>query len=95
MLEAIGYIGSTFLAICGLPQAIQSYKNGHSHGMNFATVLLWFSGEVLVLVYILPKKDLPLLLNYLSNLAIVGTILKYKIWPRAGGRNDNSYGDRI
>lgn len=81
-MEVFGYIGSFLLAICGLPQAMQSIKDGHSNGINVATALLWLFGEIFIIIYVLPKGDIPLLLNYFSNLLIIGTITKYKFFPR-------------
>lgn len=82
MIELSGYLGAFLLAICGLPQAVQSYKQGHSNGINIATVLMWFWGEIFIIIYVLPKGDIPLLLNYAANLAIISTIARYKFWPR-------------
>ena len=78
MLEVIGFIGSTLLAVCGIPEVVRTIKDNKCHlGWNF--LLLWFGGEILMLTYIIPMKDLPLLLNYIFNTALVGIMLFYKI----------------
>jgi uncharacterized protein with PQ loop repeat len=81
-LTLIGYIGGILLAICGAPQAYLSYKQGHSDGISILFLLLWSFGEIFTLIYIIPKIDIPLLLNYTSNLFFLLIIWKYKIFRR-------------
>jgi len=80
-MDNIGWLGSIMLAICGLPQAWESYKTKSSAGLNWGFISLWFCGEILTFVYILPKMDLPLLLNYSANILFIGVIIYYKINP--------------
>lgn len=82
MTEVLGWIGSFLFAICGLPQALQSIRDGHSRGMNWGFISAWLGGEILTILYVLPKMDLPLLANYFSNLVFLLVILKYKIQER-------------
>jgi len=82
MLEAVGWLGGFLLAICGAPLAWQSYKNGHSEGIAWGFLWLWFWGEVLVLIYVLPQFLWPLILNYTFNIFLITIILWYKIKPR-------------
>jgi uncharacterized protein with PQ loop repeat len=81
-MDIIGYIGSIMLAICGLPQAIESYKTKSSEGLTWGFLALWFFGEILTFVYVLPKMDLPLLINYSANLLFLSVIIYYKIKPK-------------
>lgn len=81
-MELIGYIGSICLAICGLPQCVLSIKNGHSNGISLGFLLLWSLGELFTLFYIIPKADVPLLLNYSANLVLLAVIWKYRLFPR-------------
>lgn len=81
-MEAIGWLGSILFAICGLPQAIQSIKDGHSRGLNWFFLLAWFGGEVLTIAYVWPKADWPLLFNYLTNLVFLLIMLRYKVKER-------------
>ncbi|CAB4174966.1 COG4095 Uncharacterized conserved protein [uncultured Caudovirales phage] len=81
-MEIIGWIGSVLFAICGLPQAIQSYNEGHSDGLNWLFILPWLFGELFTLIYIIPKGDMPLIFNYVLNLVFLLVILYYKIKPR-------------
>lgn len=90
-LSTIGYIGSILLALCGLPQAFMSIRQGHSRGISVLFLIMWTLGEILTLVYIIPKSDAPLLINYLSNLIFLAIIWKYKIYPR---NKDDRYDSR-
>jgi|APGre2960657468_1045069.scaffolds.fasta_scaffold103533_2 uncharacterized protein with PQ loop repeat len=82
MLEYSGWIGSFLFALCGLPQAIQSYTDKHSDGLNWLFIIAWFFGEIFTLVYIIPKGDIPLIVNYSVNLVFVLVIAYYKLYPR-------------
>ena len=81
-LKILGWLGSICLAICGIPQAWQSIKDKHSHGISWGFVLLWAFGEIFALAYVYDKLDLPLLLNYATNILILGVILYFKINPK-------------
>jgi uncharacterized protein with PQ loop repeat len=82
IFEILGWLGSICLAICGIPQAWQSFKDKHSHGISWGFVLLWAFGEMFALAYVYDKLDLPLLLNYATNILILGVILYFKINPK-------------
>jgi len=81
-LITIGYVGSILLAVCGAPQAYMSYKQGHSDGISILFLLMWSLGEILTLIYIIPKIDIPLLLNYTSNIIFLSVIWKFKLFKR-------------
>lgn len=83
LFSLMGWLGSVCLAICGVPQAIQSFKDKHSDGISWGFLLLWTFGEIFALAYVYDKLDLPLLVNYTSNILIVGVMLYYKIYPKA------------
>ena len=85
MLSIAGWIGSLLLAFCAVPQAIQSYRQKHSHGISKLFLMMWMVGEILTAAYILPKKDYPLLVNYAINIACLVVISKYKWYPKNMG----------
>jgi len=89
MLELIGWIGSIAFAISGLPQAIYSYKQGHSRGITWGLIWCWWVGEWFSLIYVIPLGKLPLIINYLGNIVFVGVITYYKIWERKLGDTKN------
>lgn len=82
IFELCGWLGSICLAICGIPQAWQSYKDKHSDGISWGFLLLWAFGEIFALAYVYDKLDLPLLLNYATNILILAVILYYKVKPQ-------------
>ena len=82
-MEYIGWVGSIFLAICGLPQAYASWKQGHSNGISSGFLALWGFGEVLTLLYVIHKMDAPLLLNYFTNILSLSVIIFYKLNPKS------------
>ena len=74
----IGWIGSVLLALCAIPLAWQSYKQKHSRGISSLFLAMWFAGELLTTLYILPKKDYPLLFNYGLNIVCLVVVIRYK-----------------
>ena len=82
MIQLIGYIGSLAYAVCGLPQAIMSIKNGHSQGISRGYAFLSLAGSILSLVYAFPRHDYVLLLNFGTNIIVWGIVLKYSYFER-------------
>lgn len=78
-MEILGWIGSILLAFCGLPQAWESYKTKSSAGLTWGLLSMWFTGEIITFIYILPKLDLPLIFNYGANIVFLAIIVFYKI----------------
>ena len=84
IVELIGYVGAACFAICAVPQALASWRQGHSNGISWMFLLLWTVGEVLTLAYIVATTaQPPLLINYTANLLCLCTILWYRAKPRA------------
>lgn len=83
MIETIGIIAGILFAVCGAPQAYQSWKAGNSNGISPWLLWMWWLGEVLMLVYVYATHgfDVPLMINYLGNLVFVTVILKYLHFP--------------
>ena len=81
-MEMIGWFGSILLAVCGLPQAIESYKTKSSEGLTWGFIGMWFIGEIFTIIYILPQMVLPLLFNYTANIIFLSIIIYYKINPK-------------
>ena len=78
----IGWLGGLLLALCGLPQAVQSVQQGHSQGVSELFITMWGVGEILLMVYVLrsrAKPDWPLLFNYAMNLTFIGIIAYYML----------------
>jgi uncharacterized protein with PQ loop repeat len=82
LLELVGWVGSVLLAFCGLPQAVASWRNGNSSGVSWGLLVMWGLGEVLTLFYVLPRMEIPLLFNYVTNILFIVVISYYKLRPR-------------
>lgn len=80
--ELIGWMGGILLAICAIPQAFLSYKQGHSKGIAIGMLVTWLLGEIFTLVYVIPKLDWPLIVNYTANIFCIGVICWYRAFPR-------------
>ena len=80
MLTWIGWLGGLLLAVCAVPQAIQSYRDGHSDGITWSLLWLWGMGEVLTFIYVgVTDWRWPLITNYICNIAAILIIGWYKI----------------
>ena len=82
MLDFAGWIGAVCFAVCGMPQALQSIKQGHSRGLNNIFLACWFFGEIFTIIYVWPKSDFPLLVNYFVNLLFLVIMGYYKFFER-------------
>lgn len=82
LMDVVGWVGATLLAFCALPQAVESWSNKSSRGITWGMLGMWGLGEVLTLLYVLPKMDMPLLFNYLANIVFLSVIIYFKIWPK-------------
>ncbi len=82
-MEAAGWIGNFFLAICGVPQAIKAIEEHDAQGVSGGFLFLWGTGEILAGIYAifcLPyPSNAPILLNVTLNVALVAIISFYKI----------------
>jgi len=82
LLEIAGWIGAFLFCVSGLPQAWQCIKQGHSEGLSKSFLQMWIWGEILTLIYVLPKWHWPLIANYAINIVIIGIIIWYRYLPR-------------
>jgi len=84
LFTILGALGAIFFALSGLPQAVRSYRDGHSNGVLHGTIWLWLLGEACMMAYASKRypEDYVLIGNYILNLVMVLIITKYKYWPR-------------
>ena len=84
-MDIVGWVGSFLLTFCGVPLAWQSYKDGHSIGVNNTFLQMWLWGEILVLIYVIAQPILlyPLIANYAFNIVVIAVIYWYKVYPRS------------
>lgn len=76
VLEAIGWIGSVCLATCSIPELYDSIQKGHNSSSPWF-LYLWLVGEVFLLIYVVPKREYPLIFNYLFNIILISGLVYY------------------
>ena len=77
-MEIIGYLGGMLLALCALPEAVRTIQEKHCH-ISWGMLLMWASGEILMLTYSTKYWDWSLMGNYGFNLIIISPMLYFKI----------------
>jgi len=77
-MEELAWIGNLLLALCGLPLMIEAIQKKKSV-VSTPFYLTWFLGELFVLVYAFHLGKLPLIFNYISNVAFLAVVGYYKI----------------
>ena len=80
-MDLIGYVSGILLAICGLPEAIRSYKNKKCD-IGWLFLIMWFLGELGLLIYEYKTLALPRILNYCCNIVFISVMLYYKFTGR-------------
>jgi uncharacterized protein with PQ loop repeat len=71
------------LIMSAAPQAYKAFRDGHSRGISGAFLILLMVGFSLMSLYlILTKPVYPVLINYLSNMVMMGVVAYYKLFPR-------------
>ena len=76
-METVGWLGGILLSLCAAPELVKTVRE-RKCGIGAAMLLLWGVGEILMLIYVLPKLDYPLIFNYALNLTLVGILSWYK-----------------
>lgn len=77
-MELISYLGSLCLAFCGLPEVIRSIKNKKCD-IGWGMILMWQLGEIMLLIYVIDRKEHALMINYLVNSILVSVLFYYKV----------------
>jgi len=84
MADLVGWIGSVLFAVCGAPQALKSFREGHSRGMSPAFMAFWLAGELCYLYSTVAKFGFVswLVVNFLGNIFFVLVIIFFALFPR-------------
>ena len=77
MTNIVVTLGSVLLALCGLPEAIASYKTKKC-SVGWGMLLMWLFGEILLTIFAFQTHQYVLLINYFANLTFVGIMIRYK-----------------
>lgn len=83
-MELIGWASALCFGLCALPQTLKSVRTGRAEDLAWGFLVLWLIGEFLGFAYVLPKRHLPILANYVLNVAFVIPIVVVKL--RGGAR---------
>lgn len=84
MIETIGWAGNILFAICGLPQAIKTWRTKKVADLSGLFLWLWLLGEMLTFVYIVVvdirdnTSHYPLYFNYTFNMCLA----VYLVWAK-------------
>lgn len=74
----IGILGSICFSVSAVPEVINAFETSNV-GITDGTLILWFTGELCSVVYVLYKdKDKIQLANYLFNLACITVLIYFK-----------------
>ena len=74
-MAALAYIGSIALAVCALPLAYSAWKN-ECDDTNLGLLVLWTIGEICLAISY--YHDPALMLNYVTNLAALAVVWRYR-----------------
>lgn len=81
MLELIGWIGGVSLALCTIPQAIETSRIKSAKDFSLTFLFLWTLGLICCTIYVWPLQKWPLLGGYIVNLLCLVVIWRYRLFP--------------
>ena len=81
-MDALGWMGATLLAFCGVPEMIRALKTKQCL-LSWGFLFMWGAGEILTLIPVV-GKDLGafLVMNYSVNIAIILVLIYFKIYSK-------------
>ena len=89
LIDVVGWLGNMIFAVSAIPQAYTCYRQGHGRGLAPGLLWMWFSGELLAMIYGFAKGlPIPIMANYAFNFTCLVIILRYKYMPRNGEKNE-------
>jgi len=77
-MRGFAWISTISLVLCGVPDLIAGLTTREVN-VSLSLLSIWFLGEVSGLVYVLHRKETPLIFNYGLNTLIVGGLLWMKL----------------
>lgn len=82
-IDILGIIATILLITSSIPQVWMCYKQGHANGVSAGMLWLWFTGMLLMGIYVSLTRggDWVLFSNYIINIGMIMIILKYKYFP--------------
>lgn len=88
-MDLIASLGAFLLACCSFPQVLKTVKTKSAHDISWAFLLMWFGGEILIMVHTIRNldSDIYLMANYACNLVGITIILYYKVMEVTNGKS--------
>ncbi len=77
MIEALGYIATTIVAITQLPQLLKTVRTRDVEGLSLYTYALIVLGSLLYIPYAIAIHSIPILITNAWIAIVAGTILTY------------------
>ncbi len=79
-IHLLSWLGALLLAGCAIPQAVKAKKDPSStRGLSWWFLWAWFVGEWLMLLGLCQVVSVPVLANYLFNIALIWYLLRVKM----------------
>jgi len=84
IFEVIGWIGAILFCLCGVPQALRTYRTKSTTDISWWFLWMWYIGEILTLIYVMYTSisneywQASLLTNYIFNICIITYIIAMK-----------------
>ena len=76
-MKYIAWISGLLLGACAVPEVIHTVQKG-TNDSSWIFLLMWGLGEIGFFIYVLPKRDYPLLFNYVLNIILISILIYYK-----------------
>lgn len=76
-MKFIGWISGILLGLCAFPEVWHTIEKGQNDS-SWLFLLMWGLGEVGFFIYVFPKRDYPLLFNYVLNIILISILIFYK-----------------
>lgn len=83
LMSIIGYIGLAAIAVCWIPQSLETIRAGHCT-VNLLFLVLTVVGSVCLTIYAIERSDL--VFSILNSFTTLGALINlfYKLFPRPG-----------
>jgi MtN3 and saliva related transmembrane protein len=87
LFEVIGYAAAALTAVAFLPQVLKTIKTRQTRDLSLVTLIAQCTGVALYVAYAIYLRALPMILGNIVTLALMGTLLVYKLQER-GARSE-------
>ena len=84
MIILLGWLGTLFFALCGVPQAYKCFRQGNAYGISKIFIFMWLIGEIcyIIATWISFGFVFWLMINYFCNVLFILIIIYYMICPK-------------